>query len=310
MESILITGGSGYLGQFLVHALSKNYRVYYTYSSRPLPEIEGTHGLKVDLVTGDGLAEALRHASEVIAVINCAAVSSPALCEGENKAYARALNIPNTLISHLKKLNSSPLLIHMSSDQVYEGYRSMWSEDDDCQPVNAYGQSKVDAEREIRASYDNHCILRSSIIYGPAPPLLPLPSERFLQFIERSLSKGSSSPATFFRDEWRSVVWVEDIIRVVRALLERMQMVEVSSVTYNLGGPLRISRLEFAETVADVWGLAKELIVSASCNDASRSIKSPQDISMDVSKIEKDLCIRMTPLRDALVSMDGNRSNI
>jgi nucleoside-diphosphate-sugar epimerase len=38
-------------------------------------------------------------------------------------------------------------------------------------PVNAYGETKLRFEEEIRAGWDNHLILRSSLIYGPPPPV-------------------------------------------------------------------------------------------------------------------------------------------
>jgi dTDP-4-dehydrorhamnose reductase len=43
----------------------------------------------------------------------------------------------------------------------------MWAEGDACEPVNAYGRSKLEAERAVAACWPRHVILRSSIIYGP-----------------------------------------------------------------------------------------------------------------------------------------------
>jgi dTDP-4-dehydrorhamnose reductase len=303
MQSLIILGGSGYLGQFLIQALSLNYRILYTYSSKELPDAnENVHAFQVDLKTGTGLEEVFSHAgSSLLAIINCAAISSPASCEGENQAMARALNVPHQLLKHLEQLSTSrkSLLIHLSTDQVYDGSKAMWKEDGPLAPVNAYGKSKVEAETEIRARWQNHVILRSSIIYGPKPPFMPVSSERFLQFIERSLQ--GSTPVTFFHDEWRSVVYVQDIVKVVSILVEKEGL--EGGVTFNMGGPERISRLEFAIAVADSRGISKDLIVSASCKEVLRPIKSPQDISMNVSKIEEMLKLKMTPLREALASL-------
>lgn len=57
---------------------------------------------------------------------------------------------------------------------AYEGNKSFWHEDDPLHPVNTYGESKVAAERFLQENYPNHAILRSSIIYGPEPPLMPV----------------------------------------------------------------------------------------------------------------------------------------
>lgn len=52
---------------------------------------------------------------------------------------------------------------------VYEGTKSFYKEDEETKPVNVYGKSKVEAEKHIRAHWQNFAVLRSSIIYGPQP---------------------------------------------------------------------------------------------------------------------------------------------
>lgn len=66
---------------------------------------------------------------------------------------------------------STPLIVFAAA---YEGNKSLWHEDDPTNPVNAYGESKVAAERHLQENYPNHAILRSSIIYGPQAPLMPV----------------------------------------------------------------------------------------------------------------------------------------
>jgi len=34
--------------------------------------------------------------------------------------------------------------------QVYDGSRAWWKEEDDCRPVNVYGQTKLEGERAIQ----------------------------------------------------------------------------------------------------------------------------------------------------------------
>lgn len=60
----------------------------------------------------------------------------------------------------------------------------------------------------MQSRWPEHCILRSSIIFGPQCPT-PVPRALFLQFIDRALMEGT--PTTFFDDEFRSPVWVDDI---------------------------------------------------------------------------------------------------
>ena len=53
-----------------------------------------------------------------------------------------------------------PLLIHISTDQVYDGSKANWREDDVCGPVNTYGRTKLQAEQFLQVlhgqGHDTH----------------------------------------------------------------------------------------------------------------------------------------------------------
>ena len=152
MPSILITGGSGYLGQFLrQHLASCGHEVWWTYSSALSEHTSGGRAFRVDLATGEGLEECLAACSPLAVVINTAALSQPAVCE-RDEAAARALNVPTLLLAALHRHSPDALFLQLSSDQVYDGSRSFWSEADAaaCTPVNAYGKSKAAAEELVR----------------------------------------------------------------------------------------------------------------------------------------------------------------
>jgi hypothetical protein len=72
---------------------------------------------------------------------------------------------------------------------VYDGSRARWREDDSAAPLNAYGRTKLAGERAVAARWPNHAILRSSIIYGPEPPV-PVSRPLFLQFVDAQLAAG------------------------------------------------------------------------------------------------------------------------
>ena len=80
----------------------------------------------------------------------------------------------------------TPLLIHISTDQVYSGEQAFSTEAATPDPVNVYGETKLEAEHTILSALPERAvILRSSIIYGPLPPH-PVPRTLFVQFIVRA----------------------------------------------------------------------------------------------------------------------------
>jgi dTDP-4-dehydrorhamnose reductase len=58
-------------------------------------------------------------------------------------------------------------MVHFSTNHVFDGQkRSPYVEDDPCNPVNLYGQSKLMGERYLREISKNYILVRSSCLYG------------------------------------------------------------------------------------------------------------------------------------------------
>ncbi|XP_027156834.1 uncharacterized protein LOC113757972 isoform X3 [Coffea eugenioides] len=193
-NKVLIVGGTGYLGQHLLQGFSENqetsqYALAFTHYTSPPPQplldaIPQALPFHVDLRTGDGFDAISQKFGHPDIVVNCAALSVPRACEMD-PAGAMSINVPSALVEWMSSFNNSnALLIHLSTDQVYEGTKSFYKEEDETLPVNVYGKSKVAAEQFIRTSCSNFTILRSSIIYGPqtvSPVPKSLPIQRASQ---------------------------------------------------------------------------------------------------------------------------------
>jgi dTDP-4-dehydrorhamnose reductase len=205
-------------------------------------------------------------------IINCVAISTPAACERDYER-ARRVNVPEALTwaaaeaaaraeAKAAAAGSDPLtadtpsclpaIIHLSTDQVYPGEgRGMWrdrgggnggqGEGDPLLPENAYGRSKLEAERHLAQSWPRgrHASLRASLIYGPQAPIAPVPRPLFVQFVAGKLLEAAEAaaaagavgadgaaaeaalppPVEFFEDEFRSAVLAEDIAEAVERML-------------------------------------------------------------------------------------------
>ncbi len=260
---VLVVGGaSGYLGQLLSKHLSNS-------------DVSRSLGLKLDVrvstraptSTHQQLQLDLRDQTSIEAalaafppdvVINTAAISQPGLCEA-NEETANETNVPRLLVSALVNGYPTPFLIHLSTDQVYDGSRSNSTEEAPAAPINAYGRSKLKAEEVIRNSGCCHVILRSSIIVGPELPGVERPL--FVQFIRDRLQQ--KIPTRYLVDEFRSPIYCHDICLIVQALIRSFmeqarreddpdRRHRIFAHTFNMGGVERLSRLDMALAVASV----------------------------------------------------------
>ncbi|CAM6112623.1 unnamed protein product [Calypogeia fissa] len=301
---VLVVGGSGYLGLHLLHyfATSTRFRLAFTYSKSDSPPpatfLQKVPSFRVDLRTGAGLSEISDSLGPPSVVVNCAAIAIPRECE-ENPELADGVNVPRSIIHWLKSFaHNKPLLIHLSTDQVYEGTKLFYKEEDETKPVNVYGKTKVDAEKLIRVNWPNYAILRSSIIYGPQPAF-PVPKTLPIQWIDSTLASGTKTD--FFSDEFRCPVYVKDVIKVVvLIMINSIAEGGFSQLLLNVGGPDRLSRAGMAEVVAQVRGHDVALINHVSASTVNRGVKSPPDISMNISKVKALLGINMTSFSDGV----------
>ncbi|KAL2892275.1 Methionine adenosyltransferase 2 subunit beta, partial [Bienertia sinuspersici] len=215
-KRVLIVGGTGYLGQHLLEAFSNlqtcpYFDLAFTYHSTPPSKLLNAlpHSLSfpVDLQNGHGFDSISSTFGQPDVIVNCAALSAPRACEMD-PAAAMAINVPTSLVNWLSSFKENiTLLIHLSTDQVYEGTKSFYKEEDETSPVNVYGKSKVEAEKFVSSNCSNFAILRSSIIYGP---------QTISPWMDGILSKGNK--VDFFYDEFRCPVYVKDVVAVILAV--------------------------------------------------------------------------------------------
>ncbi|XP_074279901.1 uncharacterized protein LOC141605139 [Silene latifolia] len=306
-KKVVIVGGTGYLGQHLLETLSNTqttsfYDVAFTYHSTPphtlLQSLPHFSSFPIDLHSGHGFDSISTTFGQPDVVVNCAALSVPRACEAD-PAAAMSINVPTSLVKWMLNFKEkNTLLIHLSTDQVYEGIKSFYREEDKTLAVNTYGRSKVEAEKFILANCSNYAILRSSIIYGPQT-LSPVPKSLPIQWIDGVLSKGNK--VDFFYDEFRCPIYVKDVVAIILALTTRWVTDDTPmQLLLNLGGPDRVSRVQMAETVADSRGYDKSLINPVSASSVDRGVNSPPDISMDISKLVKTLNICPTSYKDGV----------
>lgn len=153
MNKILQIGTKGQLGWELLRTCA------------PLGDVVALDYPEVDLSDYMGL-RALINAVKPNIIINAAAYTNVDKAESE-QSKARAINAigPGVLAEEAKKINA--VLVHFSTDYVFDGTKGgPYVETDATNPVNYYGQTKLEGEQAIEASGCNSIVLRTSWMYS------------------------------------------------------------------------------------------------------------------------------------------------
>ena len=152
MKQILLIGCLGQLGRELQQTL-------------PLEALVSVARDRLDLTQPDRIRQ-LIVATKPDVIINAAAYTAVDKAESETE-FADAINAiaPGTMAETADQIGAT--LIHISTDYVFDGRKgTFYQEDDQPNPLNVYGASKLAGEEKIRQHCDRHLILRTSWVYG------------------------------------------------------------------------------------------------------------------------------------------------
>ena len=172
---VLVTGVAGQLGHDVMNELAKRgYEgigsdIAESYNgiqdgtpvvSMPYVEMDITDKASVEKVLTEVNADA---------VIHCAAWTAVDLAEDEDKKdKVHAVNAEGTknIAEVCKKLDSK--MVYTSTDYVFNGQgEEPWQPDcKDYQPLNVYGQSKLDGELAVSETLDKYFIVRIAWVFG------------------------------------------------------------------------------------------------------------------------------------------------
>jgi dTDP-4-dehydrorhamnose reductase len=258
---LLVTGGSGYLGGELL---------------RRVPAV-GTWLTRKPRDGGDWVRLDVRDSAAVrreLERLRPAAVIHTAYRQDDRQS---TLDGATTVAEAAAAVEAR--LAHVSSDVIFDGTkRGPYTEDDPPSPITDYGRAKAEAEGAVRAAHPGALIVRTSLIYGG-----PEPSRHERVACEAAEGRGET---TFFEDELRSPVLVEDL---AAALLELVGRGEAGIL--HVAGSDTVSRYEFAVLLAQAHGLSGERILRSRV--AASGLVRPANCALDSSRAQTLLRTRL-----------------
>ena len=160
IKRILILGSTGLIGTHLVPLL-KDYEIFTTYNSKKLRE----NDIHLDVLSEESVKNAFELSRPNIVINLIGIYKNPHFCE-QNKEMTMNIN-GNALRSIAKFSNEyNSYLISFSSDYVFSGEKGNYKENDPASPINHYGFTRVEGEKNIQQIAKDYCIIRTSMVYG------------------------------------------------------------------------------------------------------------------------------------------------
>ncbi|MCZ4224341.1 dTDP-4-dehydrorhamnose reductase [Pedobacter rhodius] len=155
MSKILVIGAGGQLGQCLKTVAER----------RGISDIIFPVEKEANILDADLLNKLLEREKPAF-VINCAAYTAVDKAEDEVQ-LSKAVNETGAGYLAAACEANSVTLIHVSTDFVFEGNEvKLLKEEDEANPINVYGVTKLDGEKAVTAVLEKHFIIRTSWLYS------------------------------------------------------------------------------------------------------------------------------------------------
>ena len=262
-KKIVITGSSGFLGSRLAYYYREKYDLL-------LP----SHG-ELNISHEEAVRAYLEeHRPE--AVIHCAALSNTWYCE-QHPEESHRVNVQGTVrLAKACKLTGAKLLF-MSSDQVYNGTPTLGAlkEEAMLQPVNIYGQHKLEAEQRALRNLPESVGLRLTWMYDLPGSSLKLNSN-LLCNLQKAYGEGTTIQAA--THEYRGVTYVWEVVRNMERALT------LPGGIYNFGSGNDLPSHALFLQAAQLMGLSNPS--SWILPDEERFSAQARNLTMDCSLIE------------------------
>lgn len=247
--TIFLTGASGLVGSAVAAtAHRRGHRVVGVVHAFA-GEIEGLAAKRVvDLSDPDATTAAVLDVFPEV-IINCAALSVPEQCD-RHPALGQALNValPATLarLAH----HVSARLVHISSEQVFDGARATpYGRDDPPSPINLYGRQKLEGERAVHAAAAEFAVtVRAPLLMGNSAGGQRSTHERlFADWM-------AGRTPRLFVDELRQPCTAENLAEVLVELGERSDLCGV----FHWAGTELLSRHALGRRIREYFNLAEK----------------------------------------------------
>jgi len=196
----------------------------------------------LDITNYQSLENKLDPINKIEFIINCAAFAQVDKCETERDlAYSVNADGPKNLAKYALKRNAK--LIHFSTDYIFDGNNKRpYLEDDAPDPINYYGYTKLEGEKNIQSILEDYYIFRIQWLYGKNGP----------NFIDKIVELAKTKPELkIIADQHGSPTWGNEVAKAVISFIQNPPAPGI----YNLANQGTTTWYDFATFFLDKLGI-------------------------------------------------------
>lgn len=267
----------------------------------PLGEVLALDYPEIDLTQPDGIRKMIRDVNPQV-ILNATAYTAVDRAESEPE-IAMAINgrAPGVLAQEALKLNSA--LVHYSTDYVFNGTKGQpYLEEDEPNPINKYGRSKLAGEQAIMDVGGSYLILRTSWVY----------SLRRDSFVTKVLRWARSTETLrIVSDQIGNPTWCRMLAEISAHLLAKGTCGTVQGLIrerrgiYHVAGSGVASRLDWAQRILRMDPHPEEQMIKevqpALSSDFSTPARRPLYSALNCEKFSETFGLQLPRWEDALL---------
>lgn len=278
---LLITGANGLLGQKLVNqlVLQGNFEIIATGRGPSRLTGEGFIYQPLDIEDRKNVEDVFSTLNPEV-VIHGAAMTNVDECELNQEACYRA-NVTATryLVEAAQRINSH--FVFVSTDFIFSGKdgKNPYDEEASPNPVNYYGQTKLEGEEIVKNSGLNWAIARTVLVYGVANDLS---RSNIILWVKSSLEAGKEIQVV--DDQVRTPTLAEDLAAGCILIAEQR-----ATGVFNISGPDLLTPYQMAIETAEYFGLDKSLIKQTDSTKFKQPAMRPMKTGFIIEKARKQL---------------------
>ncbi|NIS37732.1 dTDP-4-dehydrorhamnose reductase [Candidatus Saccharibacteria bacterium] len=277
MKKILITGVNGLLGQKLMALLAHQFEVVAT-AKQPSPKlsIPKIPYFKLDITKTRQCRDLIQKVKPDF-IINAASFTQVDACE-EEKELCWQVNVKGVENLAEAARRTMSLLIHLSTDYLFDGTEGPYEEDHLPRPLGYYGKSKLASENAVRKVGIPYAIVRTNVLYGTGIGV----KNNFFLWVYSTLK--SDKPINVVTDQYNNPTFVDDLAEGIKLLIEGSRY-----GLYNIAGKEYVNRYDFAQKLARTFGFSESLIHPLTTDQLQQKAPRPLKGGLKIDRAQKEL---------------------